>query len=139
MFKKILPLFLNTQTFTTRSWLSAQSSLEPVYNTCHSKPWEATCVHITFKFAARDFTYPNVHHSFVPPRSATPVGMFVDGSWYLSSVADAMELAKEEIFIADWWLSPEIYMKRPTLNGNYWRLDNILKRKAVCVLFILLL
>ncbi|XP_050341987.1 phospholipase D2 isoform X2 [Nymphalis io] len=80
--------------------------------------------------SARDFTYPNVHHSFAPPRAATPVGTLVDGSAYLSAVADAMELAKEEIFIADWWLSPEIYMKRPALNGDYWRLDTILKRKA---------
>ncbi|KAM3968327.1 phospholipase D [Aphomia sociella] len=80
--------------------------------------------------SARDFTYPNVHHSFAPPRPSTPVATFVDGSSYLSAVADAMELAKEEIFIADWWLSPEIYMKRPALNGNYWRLDTILKRKA---------
>ncbi|XP_068628198.1 phospholipase D1 [Battus philenor] len=80
--------------------------------------------------SARDFTYPNVHHSFAPPRPATPAGTLVDGSAYLSAVADAMELAKEEIFIADWWLSPEIYLKRPALNGTYWRLDCILKRKA---------
>ncbi|XP_048480960.1 phospholipase D2 [Plutella xylostella] len=79
---------------------------------------------------ARDFTYPNVHHSFAPPRPATPAGTFVDGSSYLSHIADAMELAQEEIFIADWWLSPEIYMKRPSQNPNYWRLDIILKRKA---------
>lgn len=79
---------------------------------------------------ARDFTYPNLHHSFAPPRAATPVGTLVDGSAYLSAVADAMELAKEEIFIADWWLSPEIYLKRPALNGSYWRLDTLLKRKA---------
>ncbi|CAG9791773.1 unnamed protein product [Diatraea saccharalis] len=79
---------------------------------------------------ARAFTCPNVHHSFAPPRAATPVGTLVDGSSYMAAVADAMELAKEEIFIADWWLSPEIYMKRPALNGNYWRLDCILKRKA---------
>ncbi|CAH2244300.1 jg2602 [Pararge aegeria aegeria] len=80
--------------------------------------------------SAREFTYPNVHHSFAPPRAGTPVGTLVDGSAYLSAVADAMELAKEEIFIADWWLSPEIHMKRPALNGDYWRLDTILKRKA---------
>ncbi|XP_028173294.1 phospholipase D1 [Ostrinia furnacalis] len=79
---------------------------------------------------SRDFTAPNVHHSFAPARRATPVATFVDGSSYMSAVADAMESAKEEIFIADWWLSPEIYMKRPALNGNYWRLDTILKRKA---------
>lgn len=80
--------------------------------------------------SARDFTGINMHHSFAPSRPATPAGTLVDGSAYLSAVADAMELAKEEIFIADWWLSPEIYMKRPVLNGNYWRLDIILKRKA---------
>ena len=30
----------------------------------------------------------------------------------MSAVADALLEAKEEIFIADWWLTPEIYMKR---------------------------
>lgn len=56
---------------------------------------------------------------------------FVDGCDYMCSVADAMERAREEIFIADWWLSPEIYMKRPAIEGDYWRLDKILQRKAV--------
>lgn len=55
----------------------------------------------------------------------------MDGADYMSAVADALENAKEEIFIADWWLSPEIHMKRPMLNGDYWRLDKILQRKAV--------
>ena len=49
----------------------------------------------------------------------------------MSAVADALENAHEEIYIADWWLSPEIYMKRPAINGDYWRLDRILHRKAV--------
>ena len=31
---------------------------------------------------------------------------------YMACVADALLEAKEEIFIADWWLTPEIYMKR---------------------------
>lgn len=48
----------------------------------------------------------------------------------MSAVADALENAKEEIFIADWWLSPEIYMKRPATCDDYWRLDKILQRKA---------
>lgn len=56
----------------------------------------------------------------------------------MSAVADALENAKEEIFIADWWLSPEIYMKRPTISSNYWRLDKILERKAVSVLLKIL-
>ncbi|XP_072941538.1 phospholipase D1 isoform X2 [Epargyreus clarus] len=94
-----------------------------------SKEWLQFFKDVSNK-TARDFTHPNVHHSFAPPRAATPVATLVDGSAYLSAVADAMELAQEEIFIADWWLSPEIYMKRPALNGNYWRLDTLLKRKA---------
>lgn len=49
----------------------------------------------------------------------------------MSAVADAISAAKEEIFIADWWLSPEIYLKRPALDGDYWRLDKLLLRKAV--------
>ena len=61
----------------------------------------------------------------------------MDGADYMSAVADALENAKEEIFIADWWLSPEIYMKRPISNGDYWRLDKILQRKAVSIVMIL--
>lgn len=80
---------------------------------------------------ARDFTSPNPHNSFAPTRSGALAKWFVDGSNYMSAVADALEGALEEIFIADWWLSPEIYMKRPTLDGEYWRLDKILLRKAV--------
>lgn len=56
---------------------------------------------------------------------------FVDGASYMNAVADALDSATEEIYIADWWLSPEIYMKRPTIDGDYWRLDRILQRKAV--------
>lgn len=49
----------------------------------------------------------------------------------MSAVADAIENAKEEIFITDWWLSPEIYLKRPAIVGDYWQLDKLLQRKAV--------
>lgn len=81
--------------------------------------------------SARDFTLPNPHTSFAPVRTSMLAGWFVDGAGYMSAVADAMEGATEEIYVADWWLSPEIYMKRPVLDGDYWRLDKILQRKAV--------
>ncbi|OAD62011.1 Phospholipase D1 [Eufriesea mexicana] len=78
----------------------------------------------------RDFIQSNPHNSFAPYRSPISASWFVDGSSYMYAIADALEGAKEEIFIADWWLSPEIYMKRPALDSNYWRLDKILERKA---------
>ncbi len=30
----------------------------------------------------------------------------------------------------DWWLTPELYLRRPAAYHPEWRLDRILKRKA---------
>lgn len=95
-----------------------------------AKEW-ASHLKMIANTSARDFTSPNPFNSFAPTRPSTLSSWFVDGSSYMSAVADALEGAVEDIFIADWWLSPEIYMKRPTLDGEYWRLDKILLRKAV--------
>ena len=99
-----------------------------------AKEW-ASHLKMVANTSARDFTSPNPYNSFAPTRPNTLSGWFVDGSSYMNAVADALEGAVEDIFIADWWLSPEIYMKRPTLDGEYWRLDKILLRKAVRNLF----
>ncbi|KAI5089509.1 phospholipase D2 isoform X1, partial [Silurus meridionalis] len=85
-----------------------------------------------------DFLQTHRFGSFAPPRPDSLTKWYVNGSGYFSDLADALEKAKEEIFITDWWLSPEVYLKRPA-QGTYWRLDQILKRKAeqgvkVCVL-----
>ncbi|GIY46661.1 phospholipase D1 [Caerostris extrusa] len=82
------------------------------------------------KTTARDFTQPNRFESFCPVRNNSECRWFIDGATYFEAVAEALEKAKEEIFIADWWLSPELYMKRPVIQGEIWRLDHILKRKA---------
>ncbi|KAF3840705.1 hypothetical protein F7725_006567 [Dissostichus mawsoni] len=85
-----------------------------------------------------DFLKVQRFEGFAPPREDTLTKWFVNGSGFLSDLADALEQAKEEIFITDWWLSPEVFLKRPATD-NFWRLDEILKRKAeqgvqVCVL-----
>lgn len=46
------------------------------------------------------------------------------------AVSIALERAKETIYIADWWLSPELFMRRPPYFNQEWRLDQILKRRA---------
>uniref|UniRef100_A0A8C7XPR9 Phospholipase n=1 Tax=Oryzias sinensis TaxID=183150 RepID=A0A8C7XPR9_9TELE len=68
--------------------------------------------------------------SFARVEDDIPAKWYVNGKTYMEDVADALEEAKEEIFITDWWLSPEIFLKRPVVEGNRWRLDCILKRKA---------
>lgn len=42
----------------------------------------------------------------------------------------ALEQATESIYIADWWLSPELFLRRPPYHRQEYRLDHILKRKA---------
>ncbi|VDO01190.1 unnamed protein product [Rodentolepis nana] len=79
---------------------------------------------------AMDYTVSNDHGSFAPMRTDSQILVGIDGAAYMAAVADAMEAARYEILIADWFLSPEIYLKRPYIN-DYWRLDKLLKRKAV--------
>lgn len=55
---------------------------------------------------------------------------YVDGRDYFWAVSVALEQATESIYIADWWLSPELFMRRPPYHNQEYRLDKILKRKA---------
>lgn len=74
----------------------------------------------------------NRYESFAPARDCScRARWYADGSDYCRDVADTLEAAREEIFITDWWLSPEIFLKRPALDSEYWRLDQVLLRKAV--------
>ncbi|XP_038318592.1 phospholipase D1 isoform X2 [Canis lupus familiaris] len=68
--------------------------------------------------------------SYAAVQENTLAKWYVNAKGYFEDVANAMEEAEEEIFITDWWLSPEIFLKRPVVEGNRWRLDCILKRKA---------
>ncbi|CZT12019.1 related to phospholipase D [Rhynchosporium graminicola] len=68
--------------------------------------------------------------SFAPERPGNNIKWYVDGRDYYWAVSIALEAAKETIYIEDWWLSPELFMRRPAYYNQEWRLDQILKRKA---------
>lgn len=87
-----------------------------------------------------EFLSMNRFNSFAPERTSSQASYFVDGSDYFSAVCDAILNAKEEIFIADWWLSPEIFLKRGPQFDENLRLDKLLKKKAEegVMIFILL-
>jgi phosphatidylserine/phosphatidylglycerophosphate/cardiolipin synthase-like enzyme len=62
---------------------------------------------------------------------AKQIEMFGCGMEYYSSLVNELENAKEMICIADWYLSPEVHLKRDILPLDpRFRLDNLLKRKA---------
>ncbi|KAI8372984.1 uncharacterized protein BYT42DRAFT_54298 [Radiomyces spectabilis] len=68
--------------------------------------------------------------SFAPIRNHAKVKWFVDGEDHFNAVAEAILSAKSEIYIADWWLSPELYLRRPPEKNEEFRIDRLLQRKA---------
>ncbi|THC95454.1 hypothetical protein EYZ11_005048 [Aspergillus tanneri] len=50
--------------------------------------------------------------------------------WVKPNRFDSFAPAKDVIYIHDWWLSPELYMRRPAAISQKWRLDRLLQRKA---------
>ncbi|KAI0983513.1 hypothetical protein GJ496_007968 [Pomphorhynchus laevis] len=76
-----------------------------------------------------EFTSAHRFESFAPIRSNSKVKWIVDGASYFKAVAEFIEMAQRQIFITDWFLSPELHLKRPHLDNRY-RLDKLLKSKA---------
>ncbi|CRK17746.1 hypothetical protein BN1708_003027 [Verticillium longisporum] len=71
----------------------------------------------------------NRYQSFAP-QSTGNAKWYVDGCSYFWAVSEALENARESIYILDWWLSPEIYLRRPPAANERYRLDNMLKAAA---------
>ncbi|KAI0889509.1 phospholipase D/nuclease [Annulohypoxylon maeteangense] len=69
-------------------------------------------------------------NSYFPEHDGNLIKWYVDGRDYFWAVSVALEQAKETIYIADWWLSPELFLRRPPYFNQEWRLDRILKRRA---------
>lgn len=70
----------------------------------------------------------NRFDSFAPIRVNVAAQWLVDGRDYFWNLSRAINMAKNRIYIHDWWISPEIYLRRP--GDERYRLDNLLKRKA---------
>lgn len=68
--------------------------------------------------------------SFAPVRKNCFCKFLVDGRDYFWSLSEALMMAEDVIYIHDWWLSPELYMRRPVEGNQGYRLDRILKAKA---------
>ena len=68
--------------------------------------------------------------SFAPVRENCFAQWFVDARDYFWAVSTALEMAKDTIMIHDWWLSPELYLRRPANGNQQYRIDRLLQRKA---------
>lgn len=79
---------------------------------------------------AKLFNQPNRYTSYAPIRQKQLCRWYINGASYMEAVLNGILAAKEEIFITDWWMSPEVFLKRPTADLQY-RLDKVLLKKAV--------
>ncbi|CUA74327.1 Phospholipase D p2 [Rhizoctonia solani] len=68
--------------------------------------------------------------SFADIRDNNTVKWHIDGHDYFWAMSEILDSAQECIFILDWWLSPELYLRRPPADHYEWRLDRLLQRKA---------
>ncbi|OCT44731.1 hypothetical protein CLCR_05364 [Cladophialophora carrionii] len=73
---------------------------------------------------------PNRYDSFASEKPGNDVKWYVDGCGYFWAVSQALEGARHSIWILDWWLSPEVYLRRPPSQNEQWRLDRTLQRAA---------
>ena len=64
---------------------------------------------------------------------------FIDGKDYFNDLYEKLMDAKKSIFITDWWMSPEVWLKRPVIETDYTsffkknnmsRLMDVLEHKA---------
>ncbi|KAI1198053.1 phospholipase [Nemania serpens] len=74
----------------------------------------------------------NTAHRFqsFSPQTSGNAKWYVDGASYFWAVSMALEEARESIYILDWWLSPELYLRRPPSRNERYRLDNMLRDAA---------
>ncbi|MCJ1403303.1 hypothetical protein MMC11_006526 [Xylographa trunciseda] len=79
-----------------------------------------------------DGMHKSIHRfdSFAGERDSNDVKWYVDGCSYMWAVSIALEQAKESIWILDWWLSPELYLRRPPSRNRQYRLDRMLQAAA---------
>ncbi|KAL5119618.1 hypothetical protein ACEQ8H_002464 [Pleosporales sp. CAS-2024a] len=68
--------------------------------------------------------------SFAPERHGNETKWYVDGCSYMYAVSIALERARESVWILDWWLSPELYLRRPPAKNQQYRLDRMLQAAA---------
>jgi hypothetical protein len=82
------------------------------------------------------YTRDQRYESFSPIREKNYVKWYIDQQDpeyrdYYGDIYDAIEKAEQDIFILDWFLTPEIYLKRPVEKYPDTRLDATLKRAAM--------
>ncbi|CCF55777.1 hypothetical protein KAFR_0A03420 [Kazachstania africana CBS 2517] len=121
----------NSKKISTKLLVTLQNSERKLQIICKSefsmKQWVAS-----FTMMAKNSIWSQSHRfsSFAPVRTNAFCKYLVDGRDYFWALSDAILMAEDVIYIHDWWLSPEVYLRRPVNGNQEFRLDRLLKKKA---------
>jgi phospholipase D1/2 len=59
------------------------------------------------------------------PTEGNNAKWFIDGKDYFYAISEALEQAKSSIAIIGWWVTPELFLRRPPSANRDWRLDRM--------------
>nr|XP_019003723.1 phospholipase D [Kwoniella mangroviensis CBS 8507]OCF67184.1 phospholipase D [Kwoniella mangroviensis CBS 8507] len=122
-FSKLRSKVDQLQSDLSRLGIAISTTLNP--NHRHDEAWEQE---VDAKIEAiRD---QHRFRSFSDIRSGNIAKYAIDGHDYFWAVSEIIDSAKECIMILDWWLSPELQLRRPAALFPEWRLDRLIKKKA---------
>ena len=124
-FKQTGSIFGINLTTTSRKLILKATSLWELYDSIGA---------IEDAIKACAYIQENRFSSFAPQRDQLAYcKYYVDGENYYSDLYDSLMMAQSEVFITDWWLSPELYLKRPVNEDGMnqeSRLDRVLTKIA---------
>lgn len=81
-------------------------------------------------YSSSEYQGTKMYNSLYPPRTLNKVKIYIDGEDYFRKVYKKLKAATNQVFISDWWLSPELYLKRPAIKNPKSKLIDVLKRLA---------
>jgi len=79
---------------------------------------ESWCTAIANTLKLCEFTKQHPFGSFAPMRGSMSIAPLINGKEYFAAVARALESAHDEIFIAGWWVHPDLLMRRGCGSGG---------------------
>lgn len=97
-----------------------------------SKKYQAIDFFRCFMLSVKESVYTQVYRysSFSPISHSNNVEFYVNAQKYFIGIYDHILNSKKEVLIAGWFISPELYLKRPYKKFRNSRLDRLLKLVA---------
>lgn len=121
----------NVKKISTKLFIKLQNSERKLTFLCKSelsmRLWVSSIAKMTKNCI---WVGPKRFDSFAPVRNNAFAKFLVDGRDYFWSLSSALLEAEDVIYIHDWWLSPELYLRRPVSGNQEYRIDRLLKKKA---------